>query len=229
MITDETKDESVIKEKPSRHFGAILYPNESAEHKFVLEWIFRKYEAIYIEHKGENLRFLNSSVELPKDEISHEGSHKDHVHIVWRIPNLARASSFTKKGKGLFYPYLNHVEAINSPDSYVLYMLHERPIDHWLAEYGRVIYTESDLHTNCHYWQGKIEQNRNFAQKDEYNLFADAMQFIEDNNGASLYTLGKSGEIPFTFLIDNLVKLRYLVQDKRDLEKHIKFMEESKK
>ena len=131
-----------MKQHKNTYFGMILYPDNSIHMGLLkyIESIDYMCPCIWIRHEGE-------------DE-----EKKEHIHLMYKAPQASTAASELK----FFAGQIQHIEPINNPYHYSLYMIHGTP-----ESMGKKQYSISDIHGNSKLLQkifGKNQLLRNLEQ-----------------------------------------------------------------
>lgn len=206
MLHLDVKEATKGKNDVRRFFACILYPKEDPNHERLLQWIMHRWDACYIEH--------NSHVDLvynPDTQTTEEKLIKEHVHLLWRVNTPTRPSSMLEN----FRCWINYIEGVTSVDMYILYMQHCRPKD--MTE-GKELYSSSDIVVNTTYFKRLIEQNENCAQNDTYLHFVHICECLKTQKEyeLDLLSIAEQSGVPFEWVFDNIQRIRYLIQDRRE-------------
>lgn len=96
----------------SQDFAFILYPNEDSNHRKLLDYVSshdRLFKSVWIEHD--------------KDVLEDGSIKKHHVHLLVHTSRRWTVSSLIE----FFGGWIDFIQPIYSPDSYIAYMCHDTP------------------------------------------------------------------------------------------------------
>lgn len=152
-------------------FGAVIYPNEDIRHQNLLDYLNRNdtmFKIVYIVHDKD---------------VEEDGTiKKSHVHLMVKVKKAQRLSSFYN----FFKVWVDHWEVISSPDSYIMYMLHNTP-----DSMSKHQYDVNELQGDRKIITSVVGQNNYFVQLGEI------IETLQDTDGrlSTLITEIFSGDI----------------------------------
>lgn len=173
LLSEITQDEAKEARKTHVHFAVILY-EESLEHMNMLEYLLTHeylFEVVYIMH-DQDVYFEDDKA--VKDGKAKVGDHKkNHYHVYIHAHNRMTKSSFLK----YFAVWIDHVEVISSPGSYVAYMLHDTP-----DSMKKHFYPATNL-------KGDNKLIRKYTQNGNFVQLGEVIQHLSQNHGSMLRLL----------------------------------------
>lgn len=112
---EQVEAQNAYNRKRSKWFACIIYPDEDPNHKKLIDYI-ESHRALF-----------PSLVYICHDkDVDEEGNlKKAHTHLMFKRRAFTSPEAIVK----FFGGWLKYCEAVSSPDAYILYMIHDMPVN----------------------------------------------------------------------------------------------------
>lgn len=184
-FTTDKKGNTIKRTPRSKDFAFILYPNEDAHHKLILEHITTLplvLEAFaYIVHDDAHESVLVTTPEGDEEVASElKNQVKEHFHVLVRFREYSTVSGVRK----YFNDYLHYIQVVNNVSGYLQYMTHT---DFTSLCEGKTVYSADKIVSSAGF-NKYLTQNYNFVSNflTAYDLlvrqkltFSDMINFLQ--------------------------------------------------